>query len=87
MPLESRTLRTQKGDPVYGTKPPCEFPGCKTPGGPKEASTVLYIAGYPIGRYCSAHARMMRKAWITDEALLAERTFQPKPCVAYPAAA
>lgn len=87
MPLESKTLRTPKGDPVYGTKPPCEFPGCKTPGGPKEARTVLYIAGREIGRYCPAHTRIMRKAWITDEALLAERTFNPKTTVAYSVAA
>lgn len=48
---------------------------------------MLYIAGHPLGSYCAKHARVMRAAWITDEALLAERTFNPKPNVAYSVAA
>lgn len=76
MPLEIRTLDTPAGDQTYNVKPPCEFDGCKTPAGPKEAHTVLYIAGYPLGRFCTAHARVMRKAWITDEALAAGRVFK-----------
>lgn len=86
MPLERKTRCREERSARYV---PCEFPGCvgKSRGvdvGARESTSVLYIAGYKLGAYCDDHEKVMRAAWLTDEALASSRATDAKSNVAYP---
>jgi hypothetical protein len=48
----------------------CDMPGCVSrqdgsshESGRRIASTELFAAGWPLGRYCKQHTPVMRRAW------------------------
>lgn len=60
--LSSRKLNHQRE-----LAPFCEMPNCRTTGSngglPRCSDEQMFLAGHPMGWYCTAHAREIRAAY------------------------